>query len=104
MVGDRSWLSTLNYHACTHTHIHTRMHARTTHAHICAHICAHTHTHTHSLSSPPHALPPTATAPPRRHNHSDLQILKNIKASVDARVSVCHSATILANAYMHAGD
>lgn len=30
-------------------------------------------------------------------------MLKNIKASVDARVSVCHSATIAANALMHAG-
>lgn len=38
-----------------------------------------------------------------RHNHSDLQILKNIKSAVDARVSVLHSATILTNAYMHAG-
>eukprot|EP00195_Chlamydomonas_chlamydogama_P008069 CAMPEP_0202901100 /NCGR_PEP_ID=MMETSP1392-20130828/13237_1 /ASSEMBLY_ACC=CAM_ASM_000868 /TAXON_ID=225041 /ORGANISM="Chlamydomonas chlamydogama, Strain SAG 11-48b" /LENGTH=1014 /DNA_ID=CAMNT_0049587599 /DNA_START=141 /DNA_END=3185 /DNA_ORIENTATION=+ len=38
-----------------------------------------------------------------RHNKSDIQILKNIKGSVDARVSVTHSATILANAYMHAG-
>lgn len=32
-----------------------------------------------------------------------LQILKNIKGAVDARVSVAHSATILANALMHAG-
>lgn len=31
------------------------------------------------------------------------QILKNIKGAVDARVSVAHSATILANALMHAG-
>ncbi|GLC33568.1 hypothetical protein PLESTF_001799400 [Pleodorina starrii] len=38
-----------------------------------------------------------------RHNHADLQVLKNIKGSVDARVSVCHSATIAANALMHAG-
>jgi 26S proteasome regulatory subunit N2 len=38
-----------------------------------------------------------------RNNHADLQILKNIKNTVDARVSVLHSATILANAYMHAG-
>lgn len=37
------------------------------------------------------------------HNHSDLQILKNMKGAVDARNSVCHSATILSNAYMHAG-
>jgi 26S proteasome regulatory subunit N2 len=32
-----------------------------------------------------------------------VQILKNIKGAVDARVSVAHSATILANALMHAG-
>lgn len=32
-----------------------------------------------------------------------LQILKNIKGAIDARVSVTHSATILANAVMHAG-
>jgi hypothetical protein len=32
-----------------------------------------------------------------------LQVLKNLKASVDARVSVLHSATILANALVHAG-
>ncbi|GIL52990.1 hypothetical protein Vafri_8707 [Volvox africanus] len=38
-----------------------------------------------------------------RHNHADLQVLKNIKGSVDARVSVCHSATIAANALLHAG-
>eukprot|EP00798_Chlamydomonas_sp_ICE-L_P002207 gene2207-33767_t len=37
------------------------------------------------------------------HNHSDLQVLKNIKACVDGRVSVTHSATIMANAFMHAG-
>eukprot|EP00879_Flechtneria_rotunda_P005574 GHRR01005868.1.p1 GENE.GHRR01005868.1~~GHRR01005868.1.p1 ORF type:complete len:994 (+),score=408.14 GHRR01005868.1:347-3328(+) len=37
------------------------------------------------------------------HNKADLQILKNIKGAVDARVSVSHSATILANALMHAG-
>lgn len=37
------------------------------------------------------------------HNKADLQILKNIKGAVDARVSVAHSATILANALMHAG-
>lgn len=30
-------------------------------------------------------------------------MLKNIKGSVDARVSVTHSATIAANALMHAG-
>ncbi|EFJ47427.1 26S proteasome regulatory complex [Volvox carteri f. nagariensis] len=39
-----------------------------------------------------------------RHNHADLQVLKNIKGAVDARVSVCHSATIAANALMHAGS
>ncbi|PNW70631.1 hypothetical protein CHLRE_17g727950v5 [Chlamydomonas reinhardtii] len=38
-----------------------------------------------------------------RHNKADLQVLKNIKGSVDARVSVTHSATIAANALMHAG-
>eukprot|EP00878_Enallax_costatus_P016138 GHUV01016927.1.p1 GENE.GHUV01016927.1~~GHUV01016927.1.p1 ORF type:complete len:517 (+),score=185.18 GHUV01016927.1:207-1757(+) len=37
------------------------------------------------------------------HNKADLQVLKNIKGTVDARVSVTHSATILANALMHAG-
>lgn len=42
---------------------------------------------------PPHLLHPS----PAR------QILKNIKGAVDARVSVAHSATILANALMHAG-
>lgn len=31
------------------------------------------------------------------------QVLKNIKGAVDARMSVTHSATILANALMHAG-
>lgn len=44
---------------------------------------------------------PSPPAP--RHNHADLQVLKNIKGAVDARVSVCHSATIAANALMHAG-
>ncbi|KAG2490998.1 hypothetical protein HYH03_010670 [Edaphochlamys debaryana] len=38
-----------------------------------------------------------------RHNKADLQVLKNIKGAVDARVSVTHSATIAANALMHAG-
>ncbi|KAI8467935.1 MAG: 26S proteasome regulatory subunit [Monoraphidium minutum] len=37
------------------------------------------------------------------NNHADLQVLKNLKGSVDARVSVLHSATILANALVHAG-
>jgi len=36
-------------------------------------------------------------------NKCDMQILKNIKASVEPRNSVCYSATILANALMHAG-
>lgn len=37
------------------------------------------------------------------HNKSDLLILKTIKQSVEMRNSVCHSATIYANAIMHAG-
>ncbi|CAA6672119.1 unnamed protein product [Spirodela intermedia] len=37
------------------------------------------------------------------HNRSDLLILKTIKQSVELRNSVCHSATICANAMMHAG-
>ncbi|KAJ8540410.1 hypothetical protein K7X08_030329 [Anisodus acutangulus] len=37
------------------------------------------------------------------HNKSDLLILKTIKESVEMRNSVCHSATIYANAIMHAG-
>ncbi|KAI0492395.1 hypothetical protein KFK09_026666 [Dendrobium nobile] len=37
------------------------------------------------------------------HNRSDLLILKSIKQSVEMRNSVCHSATICANALMHAG-
>lgn len=36
-------------------------------------------------------------------NRSDLLILKTIKQSVEMRNSVCHSATIYANAVMHAG-
>ena len=36
-------------------------------------------------------------------NKSDLQILKNIKAAVESRNSVCHSAAIVANALMHSG-
>lgn len=31
------------------------------------------------------------------------QVLKTIKSSIDARNSVCHSATIFANAMMHCG-
>ncbi|CAO2817003.1 unnamed protein product [Amaranthus hypochondriacus] len=37
------------------------------------------------------------------HNRSDLLILKNIKQAVETKNSVCHSATIYANAIMHAG-
>ncbi|XP_071713352.1 26S proteasome non-ATPase regulatory subunit 1 homolog A-like [Rutidosis leptorrhynchoides] len=37
------------------------------------------------------------------HNRSDLLILKTIKQSIEMRNSVCHSATIYANALMHAG-
>ncbi|KAK9844017.1 hypothetical protein WJX81_001983 [Elliptochloris bilobata] len=37
------------------------------------------------------------------HNHADRQILKNMKAVVEVRNSVCHSAVIFANAVMHAG-
>ncbi|OIT06050.1 PREDICTED: 26S proteasome non-ATPase regulatory subunit 1 homolog A-like [Nicotiana attenuata] len=37
------------------------------------------------------------------HNKSDLLFLKTIKQSVEMRNSVCHSATIYANALMHAG-
>ncbi|KAI5069483.1 hypothetical protein GOP47_0015784 [Adiantum capillus-veneris] len=37
------------------------------------------------------------------HNRSDILILKTIKQSVELRNSVCHSATIYANALMHAG-
>lgn len=38
-----------------------------------------------------------------RHNHADVQVLKNVKAAVEGRNSVTHSATVLANAYMHVG-
>lgn len=38
-----------------------------------------------------------------RNNHTDMLILKNTKASVDSRHSMLHSATIFANAIMHAG-
>ncbi|KAM0027575.1 putative armadillo-like helical protein [Helianthus debilis subsp. tardiflorus] len=37
------------------------------------------------------------------HNKSDLLILKTKKQSIEMRNSVCHSATIYANALMHAG-
>lgn len=36
-----------------------------------------------------------------RSNHADLQILRATKESV--RVSICHTATVIANAFMHAG-
>ncbi|XP_063234338.1 26S proteasome non-ATPase regulatory subunit 1 [Bacillus rossius redtenbacheri] len=36
-----------------------------------------------------------------RSNHSDMLILKNTKDAV--RVSICHTATVIANAYMHSG-
>ncbi|KAL4448567.1 hypothetical protein ABPG75_005786 [Micractinium tetrahymenae] len=38
-----------------------------------------------------------------RHNHADLQILKNIRATVEPRNSVCHSATVFSNSLMHCG-
>lgn len=38
-----------------------------------------------------------------RRNKADLQILRNIKVAVESRNSVCHSATVVANALMHAG-
>jgi 26S proteasome regulatory subunit N2 len=37
------------------------------------------------------------------HNATDLLLLKNIKDSFDTRVSMNHSATVMANAFMHAG-
>ena len=37
------------------------------------------------------------------HNRSDLLLLKQIRAAVESRNSVCHSATVLCNALMHAG-
>ena len=37
------------------------------------------------------------------HNHADLVLLKNAKAAVEARNSVCHSALVFANALMHSG-
>ena len=37
------------------------------------------------------------------HNHADLLLLKQVKTAVESRNSVCHSATVLANALMHAG-
>eukprot|EP00123_Amoebidium_parasiticum_P013699 comp22103_c0_seq1/m.32265 comp22103_c0_seq1/g.32265 ORF comp22103_c0_seq1/g.32265 comp22103_c0_seq1/m.32265 type:complete len:931 (-) comp22103_c0_seq1:132-2924(-) len=38
-----------------------------------------------------------------RNNHTDLTILKNTKNAVLRNNSVCHTATVVANAYMHAG-
>ena len=35
------------------------------------------------------------------NNHTDLLILKHTKDAV--RASVCHTATVIANAYMHCG-
>jgi 26S proteasome regulatory subunit N2 len=37
------------------------------------------------------------------HNSSDLLLLKQIRTAVESRNSVCHSATVLCNALMHAG-
>ena len=37
------------------------------------------------------------------HNASDLLLLKQIRTAVESRNSVCHSATVLCNALMHAG-
>lgn len=37
------------------------------------------------------------------HKATDLLLLKNMKDSFDARVSMTHSATVMANAFMHAG-
>ena len=37
------------------------------------------------------------------HNASDLLLLKQIRAAVESRNSVCHTATVLCNALMHAG-
>jgi len=37
------------------------------------------------------------------HNHADLLLLKQVKTAVETRNSVCHSATVLTNALMHAG-
>lgn len=36
-----------------------------------------------------------------RSNHADLLILKQTKETV--RVSICHTATVIANAFMHSG-
>ena len=37
------------------------------------------------------------------YNNTDMGLLKNLKATVEQRNSVCHSAIILANALMHVG-
>lgn len=37
------------------------------------------------------------------HNRADLLVIKSVKSQIDWRNSVCHSATVLANAIMHAG-
>ncbi len=37
------------------------------------------------------------------HNAADLLLLKQIRTAVESRNSVCHSATVLCNALMHAG-
>lgn len=37
------------------------------------------------------------------HNAADLTLLKNIKQAFDPRVSVCHTATVIANAFMLSG-
>ena len=36
-----------------------------------------------------------------RSNHTDMMILKNTKDAI--RVSICHTATVIANAFMHSG-
>ena len=36
-----------------------------------------------------------------RSNHTDMLILKNTKDAI--RVSICHTATVIANAFMHSG-
>jgi len=38
-----------------------------------------------------------------RNNHTDMQLLATMKASADARNSITHNATVMANALMHAG-
>ena len=37
------------------------------------------------------------------HNAADLLLLKQMRSAVESRNSVCHSATVLCNALMHAG-